>query len=210
MKSDRKAELVAAATELIAERGYDSFSYADLSQRSGLAKPSIHHHFPTKGELVLAVLDAVQASQQAQVQACVRAYGAAAAVELLKGFVFRSWGSQICPLASLQSEFNVLPAAVQSRLSEVSATEVRSLSALLQAYATSIGKALALPAEDAARVVLCAAKGALLYGRTDQSVWIDRVVAQTLALLLNPPAIMVAAAANRRQQARVRRTRPAP
>ena len=40
------------AEELIARRGYNGFSYDDIAKRIGIKKPSIHHHFPTKAELV--------------------------------------------------------------------------------------------------------------------------------------------------------------
>ncbi len=38
--------------------GYAAFSYADLSERVGIRKASIHHHFPTKEDLGTAVIDA--------------------------------------------------------------------------------------------------------------------------------------------------------
>ena len=34
--------------EMIQTKGYDSFSYNDLSLRLGIRKASIHHHFPKK------------------------------------------------------------------------------------------------------------------------------------------------------------------
>ncbi len=40
------------------ERGYSAFSYADISEAVEIKKPSIHHHFPTKAGLVVAVLQA--------------------------------------------------------------------------------------------------------------------------------------------------------
>ncbi|HIE19064.1 TPA: TetR/AcrR family transcriptional regulator, partial [Candidatus Bathyarchaeota archaeon] len=35
--------------------GYGGFSYSDLSKALGITKASIHHHFPSKEELGLAV-----------------------------------------------------------------------------------------------------------------------------------------------------------
>jgi TetR/AcrR family transcriptional repressor of nem operon len=40
------------AQGLIAAGGYNGFSYADVSAGVGITKASIHHHFPTKSELV--------------------------------------------------------------------------------------------------------------------------------------------------------------
>ncbi|MDW5265662.1 MULTISPECIES: TetR/AcrR family transcriptional regulator [Acidobacteriaceae] len=47
-----------AAKDLMVERGYSAFSYADISEAVEIRKASIHHHFPTKADLVAAVLKA--------------------------------------------------------------------------------------------------------------------------------------------------------
>jgi TetR/AcrR family transcriptional repressor of nem operon len=39
------------AQRLVQTRGFNAFSYADLSSELGIRKASIHHHFPTKAEL---------------------------------------------------------------------------------------------------------------------------------------------------------------
>jgi TetR/AcrR family transcriptional regulator, transcriptional repressor for nem operon len=44
------------AHNLIAERGYFGFSYADVADAVGIRKASIHHHFPSKVDLVVATL----------------------------------------------------------------------------------------------------------------------------------------------------------
>ena len=44
------------AHDLIAERGYFGFSYADIAEKVGIRKASIHHHFPSKVDLVVATL----------------------------------------------------------------------------------------------------------------------------------------------------------
>lgn len=54
---DTKTALLAEAETLIRTMGYAAFSYADLSERVGIRKASIHHHFPTKEALGAAVID---------------------------------------------------------------------------------------------------------------------------------------------------------
>jgi TetR/AcrR family transcriptional repressor of nem operon len=54
--SPKAAEIVAHARLLLAAGGYNSFSYADISERVGISKASIHHHFPSKAELVRTVV----------------------------------------------------------------------------------------------------------------------------------------------------------
>jgi AcrR family transcriptional regulator len=52
----RKEEIVAEATRLFAERGYEGASMGDLAERVGLRKASLFHHFPSKDVLYATVL----------------------------------------------------------------------------------------------------------------------------------------------------------
>lgn len=54
--SPKAAEIAKCAQGLLATRGYNGFSYADISEAVHISKASIHHHFPSKSELVQAVL----------------------------------------------------------------------------------------------------------------------------------------------------------
>jgi TetR/AcrR family transcriptional repressor of nem operon len=60
-------KLVDGATQLIMRGGYNGFSYADLAERFGIRKPSIHHHFPSKVDLVVAVVEQGRARIRAQI-----------------------------------------------------------------------------------------------------------------------------------------------
>ena len=184
MSSDRKATLVGLSVQLIAERGFDSFSFADLAERSGLAKPSIHHHFPTKGHLALAVLDAIDAKFNGFAQQCVQAHGAQALPHFVMGMAQQDWGARICPLASMLAEYNVMPPDVQTRLSAVAAREVQTLSDMLQAYAALPGHHLSVPLETAARLLISAAKGTLIYGRAAKQAWMAETAGQMVDLLV--------------------------
>ncbi|MGB5958834.1 TetR/AcrR family transcriptional regulator [Pseudomonas sp.] len=49
-------EILSCARSLIIAGGYSGFSYADISEYVGIRKASIHHHFPTKVDLVCALV----------------------------------------------------------------------------------------------------------------------------------------------------------
>lgn len=55
--TDTRARLLREAETLFRTRGYAAFSYTDLSERVGIRKASIHHHFPTKEALGVAFID---------------------------------------------------------------------------------------------------------------------------------------------------------
>lgn len=49
-------EILSCARSLIIAGGYNGFSYADISKVVGIRNASIHHHFPTKVDLVRALV----------------------------------------------------------------------------------------------------------------------------------------------------------
>lgn len=53
----RREQLLAAATALIAERGYWALSMQEVADVCDLSLTGLLHHFPSKDELLLAVLD---------------------------------------------------------------------------------------------------------------------------------------------------------
>jgi AcrR family transcriptional regulator len=55
-KKLRKDEIIAEATRLFAERGYEGASMGDLAERVGLRKASLFHHFASKDVLYATVL----------------------------------------------------------------------------------------------------------------------------------------------------------
>lgn len=60
--SPKAEEIIRYTTELLAVGGYNSFSYADIAEIVGISKPSIHHHFPSKAELVRSAVTRYRAA----------------------------------------------------------------------------------------------------------------------------------------------------
>ncbi|WP_236572902.1 TetR/AcrR family transcriptional regulator [Streptomyces sp. GS7] len=56
--AERRAAIMEAAMELIAERGYRRTSLAAIAERAGLTQQGLLHHFPTKELLLIGVLEA--------------------------------------------------------------------------------------------------------------------------------------------------------
>ncbi|WP_455361462.1 TetR/AcrR family transcriptional regulator [Streptomyces sp. SYSU K21746] len=56
-RDDRREEILRAAFELFAERGYRGTSIAAIAERIGLTQQGVLHYFPSKTELLTAVLD---------------------------------------------------------------------------------------------------------------------------------------------------------
>jgi TetR/AcrR family transcriptional repressor of nem operon len=56
MPTDTRTALLDSAERAARRLGFDGFSYADLAQDIGIRKASIHHHFPTKAGLSVALM----------------------------------------------------------------------------------------------------------------------------------------------------------
>ncbi len=54
---DTKEEIIKVAEKLIRTRGYNGFSYKDISQPLRMKNAAIHYHFPTKEALGVAVIE---------------------------------------------------------------------------------------------------------------------------------------------------------
>lgn len=75
------ARILEAGRQLIMRRGYSGFSYADIADAIDIRKASIHHHFPTKADLAVAVLQQSQANFDADM-GLLDASGADALVQM--------------------------------------------------------------------------------------------------------------------------------
>jgi AcrR family transcriptional regulator len=70
-KSDRRGQLLAAAEQLIAERGFLAVRLEDIGAAAGVSGPAIYRHFPGKEGLLVELLVEVSARLLAGGQAVV-------------------------------------------------------------------------------------------------------------------------------------------
>jgi AcrR family transcriptional regulator len=71
----RKEEIIAEATRLFAERGYEGTSMGDLAERVGLRKASLFHHFESKDVLYTTVVSQLVRGVQAALVGAAAAEG---------------------------------------------------------------------------------------------------------------------------------------
>ncbi|WEK05343.1 MAG: TetR/AcrR family transcriptional regulator [Candidatus Devosia phytovorans] len=113
-------DILACARALIVKRGYEGFSYADIAEVVGIRKASIHHHFPSKVDLVrtlvsryradaasgLDSLDKVSSDPHVQLSAYIRYWQACVADEK----------ADFCICALLAAELPALPEPVAAEV----------------------------------------------------------------------------------------------
>ena len=127
-------EILACARSLIIAGGYNGFSYADIATVVGIRKPSIHHHFPSKADLVRTLVSRYReeaASGLAQLESHVS--DPAEQLRAYLGFwetCITDASLSFCVCALLASELPLLPEPV--------AHEVKAHFRFLSAWLTSV------------------------------------------------------------------------
>lgn len=54
---DTRSHIISLADELIRSKGYNAFSYADISKQLHIKNAAIHYYFPSKSDLGVAVIE---------------------------------------------------------------------------------------------------------------------------------------------------------
>jgi TetR/AcrR family transcriptional repressor of nem operon len=120
MSGDTAERIMDVAHTLLAQRGFSAFSYADIAEVIQIRKASIHHHFPTKTALVVAVLARHRLRMQ-EGQAGLDQH-VSSPIDRLKKYVdhweicIRNMTEPFCIAALLGAELPSLPEEAQSEV----------------------------------------------------------------------------------------------
>lgn len=131
--TNTKEEITLLADRLIREKGYNAFSFYDISKTVGIKTASIHYHFPTKADLAVAVID----QHIAFVKAMIEKSAAYTPVEQLDKF-FSIYTrikneKQVCIVGSLATDLHTVDDGVRAKLTEFSALFLGWVSDFLEA-----------------------------------------------------------------------------
>jgi AcrR family transcriptional regulator len=58
-RAETRGRLIAAAIQVLGESGYANLTISKVTQRAGLTNGAMQHHFPSRDDLMLALMDAV-------------------------------------------------------------------------------------------------------------------------------------------------------
>jgi TetR/AcrR family transcriptional regulator, transcriptional repressor for nem operon len=184
---DTRQALLDAAAELVRVRGYSGFSYADLSQRIGIRKASIHHHFPTKEDLGLALIDRYiedfsAALQRIAATSITPKQKLIAYTGLYRESLQQGWG---CLCGMLASDIEVVPANVAAGVRRFMDLNLGWLAGVVAEGQRSGALASGLQSEPFAFMLLSVCQGALLVARPSRDIaGFDRAVNQVLTALI--------------------------
>ncbi len=126
-------DILNCARALIVAGGYNGFSYADIAEVVGIRKPSIHHHFPSKVDLVKTLV--IQYRQAAEEGIANLERAVPGPLDRLKAYIgywkacIGDASAPFCVCALLANELPVLPEEI--------ALEIRAYFRFLSGWLTS-------------------------------------------------------------------------
>lgn len=165
--------LLIEAERLVRRLGYAGFSYADLSAAVGLTKASIHHHFPSKEALGLALVGAYDARYDAAMaDILIRHADGPARIDAYAGLYLKGLEDDLgCLCAALAVEVAALPPAFRAALGAFFEKHVAWLSAVVAEGRAAGTLRDGVEPQAQARQIIATLEGALLMervaGRTD-------------------------------------------
>ncbi len=181
------SKIITVAEEMLQIQGYNAFSYRDLSKRIGIKTSSIHYHFPTKADLVQAVMNHYhdvflekldELNKESSAEKKVMAY-AQMFVDTFKK------GGRICLCASLASDLDGLPEQVREQVGQFVLIHEDWLSEVLQEGINNGEFYKCKNLRQNARNIFHTFEGAMLVARTSS---VDRIedARQWVLILLKP------------------------
>jgi TetR/AcrR family transcriptional repressor of nem operon len=166
--SERSARILDVAEELAQKRGFNGFSYADIAERLGVTKASLHYHYASKTDLGRALIERYRGSfSRALADIDRKVHGAPDKLRryaALYDSVMRN--DRLCLCGMLAAEFATLPKPMQQALTAFFDVNERWLTQVLKVGRSEGALAFRDPPSDRARILLGALEGAMLVARS--------------------------------------------
>lgn len=187
---DTRTALLDAAEVLVRRHGYAGVSYADLAGLVGVSKASIHHHFPSKADLALALLSAYDARYDAAMSSILASPGGAMARLSAYAALYRSGveGGLGCLCAAYAAELASLPDPLREGLARFFAKHVAFIERILVEGRRDGDLRADLDPAAHARLVVATLEGALMMERALDGAAGFTAVLDALAATMRAPA----------------------
>jgi len=176
-KTDMREAVLAAARATVQLRGYTALSFRELAKEVGIKSASVHYHFPTKGDLGVALARRYAEEGSAYLEdilatapdphACFDRY-----VEIFRAALAN--GNRMCLSGIMSAELDDLPEEVRHEIDRFPRMNIAWIARVLAMVVPSAGEE---ERNERAMAIYAAIAGAQLIarGRNDISVY-DRTI----------------------------------
>ena len=182
---DTKKQILDTAENLLLDRGYNGFSYRDISRALNIKNASIHYHFPQKTDLGVAIIQ--RATKRFEKWARLMESERNRYSDQLTNYclIFKKFvdhGQQICLGGALETDFKTLPPEMQKETRLFISTMHRWLENLLsEGRKNGEFKFAGLP-KDHAILISCGLQGAIQNVRVTTPSCFDSAMKEIMRL----------------------------
>lgn len=185
---DTPTRILDIAEKLVQTRGFNGFSYADISAELGIRKASLHYHFPTKAMLGKSLVERYEREFLAELGEIDKRHEFArdrlrAYVEIYVGVLKTN---RMCLCGMLAADYATLPEEIQTGVRRFFHANEQWLTSTLARGRAKKEISFAGPPADAAHVLVSALEGAMLLARTNSDIGRFCSLAETLLSGLVP------------------------
>ncbi len=181
--------IVDVAESLVQRHGYNGFSYDDIAREVGIKKPSIHHHFATKADLIALVARRYTLRFCGELTTIEKKHTSAATQLKAYAELFEQTfenDRRLCVCGMLGAEAETLPPETVLEVERFFSANREWLTKTFQLAKTQQSLRLSAKPEMLAEAFLCALEGSLVVGRGMSNASGPRVIARTFFSSLLP------------------------
>ncbi|WP_158798253.1 TetR/AcrR family transcriptional regulator [Pedobacter sp. L105] len=121
--NNTREKIVELSRDLIQQIGYHSFSYKQVSEQLNIQNASIHHYFPSKEDLAIAVIEKDKSDFAAMVKYLDTSDPADKLEAVLNNYVnYFNQGRKLCMISTFGSIYNNIPEKIQEAIRQYAAS----------------------------------------------------------------------------------------
>jgi len=179
---DTRTRVLDVAERLVQTRGFNGFSYADISVEVGISKASLHYHFPTKAELVGCLVERYEHDFHLAVSRIDNSHDHA--LDRLKAYseiyVRVLKADRMCLCGMLAADYTTLPDVIQKRVLKFFQFNEDWLTSALSRGRARKEITFAGKPSEAAHLLVSTLEGAMLLARAHKDIARFRLLAASL------------------------------
>lgn len=180
-EQNTKERILDIAENLIMSRGYNGFSYKDISVALNVKNAAIHYHYPTKKDLGVAVIRRAKArfkewGEMVSTQAISPIDMLQLSLETYIGYLESE--ERVCLGGSLDTDFHTFPEVMQNEARKFTFEILAWMRNILSAGREAGVFTFSGPSEDRALFILSSIQGALQIARVSDKDLFYRVIAK--------------------------------
>jgi AcrR family transcriptional regulator len=170
-----RKKIVVIADQLIRNKGYNAFSYADIASKLNIKNAAIHYHFQSKAVLGKAVIAASREKfiENTTLWSRYSSYDQVAA--FIDMYSNNSKNNCICFMGALGSSFNTLPSEMQQELTDAHDEITVWLINTLKAGKINLEIDFAMTAEEMSDLITSGMLASLILDRVSKNAVLENV-----------------------------------